>query len=111
MRNMDEYRLEFRQYYIVSSVMTSIVGLCLLIIYILPIYTNKLYYYNPTNITDSDIMNAKGLFGAVNVFLIIAWLLATAFNKASISDLDMDPEEIDESENPDETMVSSEWLQ
>jgi hypothetical protein len=108
MRNMDEYRLEFRQYYIVSSVMTSIVGLCLLIIYILPMYTNKVYFYNPDNITDGDIMNLKGLYGAVNVFLIVAWLLATAFNKASISDMDMDPEEMDENENADDTMVSSE---
>lgn len=105
---MDEYRLEFRQYYIVSSVMTSIVGLCLLLIYILPFYTNKIFYYSPTTITDNDIMNLKGLYGAVNVFFIIAWLLATAFNKASISDLDMDPEELDEDENADDTMISSE---
>lgn len=43
---------------------------------------------------DSDIFKCKGLFGAVNVLFIIAWLMASAFNKASISDLDMDPEEM-----------------
>jgi hypothetical protein len=45
MRNMDEFRLEFRQHYIVSSIITSIVGLCLVLIYILPMYTNKFYYW------------------------------------------------------------------
>ena len=88
--------------------MTSIVGLCLLLIYILPLYTNKIFYYDHANIEDNDVRNLKGLYGAVNVFFIVAWLLATAFNKASISDLDMDPEELDEDENADDTMVSSE---
>lgn len=41
-------------------------------------------------------MITKGLFAALNVIFIIAWLLASAFNKASISDMDMDPEEDDE---------------
>jgi len=80
----------------------------LLLIYILPLYTNKIFYYDPANIKDNDVRNLKGLYGAVNVFFIVAWLLATAFNKASISDLDMDPEELDEDENADDTMVSSE---
>ena len=44
----------------------------------------------------------------MNVFFIIAWLLATAFNKASISDLDMDPEEMEGDEHQDETMDASE---
>lgn len=93
MRNMDEYRLEFRQHYIVSMIITSVVGACLVIIYILPHYTNKFYYYAPANISDSDISIAKGLFAAINVFFILAWLLASGFNKASISDMDMDPED------------------
>jgi cellulose synthase/poly-beta-1,6-N-acetylglucosamine synthase-like glycosyltransferase len=45
MRNLDEFRLEFRQHYIVSSIITSFVALCLIIIYILPMYTNKFFYW------------------------------------------------------------------
>jgi hypothetical protein len=37
----------------------------------------------------------KGLFAFVNVILIIAWLVASAFNKASITDMDLDPEEME----------------
>jgi hypothetical protein len=74
-------------------IITAVVGVCLVIIYILPHYTNKFYYFAPASITDSDISIAKGLFAAINVFFILAWLLASAFNKASISDMDMDPED------------------
>lgn len=59
---------------------------------------NKIFFRNPDNIKDSDIMGAKGLFGAVNVLFIIAWLMASAFNKASIADMDMDPEEYEDGE-------------
>ena len=45
MRNLDEFRLEFRQHYIVSTIITSFVAVCLVIIYILPMYTNKFYYW------------------------------------------------------------------
>jgi hypothetical protein len=48
---------------------------------------------SPDNISDTDIAIAKGLFAATNVLFILAWLLASAFNKASISDMDMDPED------------------
>eukprot|EP00347_Sterkiella_histriomuscorum_P023584 403334088 len=106
MRNMDEFRLEFRQHYIVSAVMTAIVAFCLLLLYILPTFTNKIYYWNPVNVSDSDILKCKGLFAAVNVFFIIAWLMASAFNKASISDLDMDPEEMNDDQNQDDTQDS-----
>ena len=108
MRNMDEFRLEFRQHYIVSSIMTSIVAFCLLLIYILPMFTNRIYYRNPNNITDIDINGVKGLFEAVNVFFIIAWLMASAFNKASISDLDMDPEENEDTDTLESGSVHDE---
>jgi hypothetical protein len=38
-------------------------------------------------------MITKALFAGINVVFIISWLLASAFNKASISDMDLDPEE------------------
>ena len=44
-------------------------------------------------------MITKGLYAAVNVLFILAWLLASAFNKASITDMDMDPEEMEEDES------------
>jgi hypothetical protein len=37
----------------------------------------------------------KALFAAVNVLFIITWLVASAFNKASITDMDLDPEELE----------------
>lgn len=51
MRNMDPYRLEFRQHYVVSSIITLLIALCLILLYILPHFTNKLYYWAPANIT------------------------------------------------------------
>lgn len=57
---------------------------------------------------DSDIFKCKGLFGAVNVLFIIAWLMACAFNKASISDLDMDPEDMTDPQNLDDTLATLE---
>jgi len=53
------------------------------------------FYRAPANIEESDISTAKGLFAGVNILFIIAWLLASAFNKASITDMDMDPEDND----------------
>jgi hypothetical protein len=50
-------------------------------------------FSNPANITSQDVLITKGLFAAINVVFIISWLLASAFNKASISDMDLDPEE------------------
>jgi hypothetical protein len=37
----------------------------------------------------------------VNVLLLVSWILASAFNKASISDMDMDPEEMARGEAQD----------
>ena len=57
-------------------------------------------FRNPANIEDGDIGKCKGLYALVNALFIISWLLASIFNKASISDMDMDPEEINH-ENED----------
>jgi hypothetical protein len=53
------------------------------------------------NISDNDVTITKGLFAAVNVLFIIAWLMASAFNKASISDMDLDPEDLDDADTVD----------
>lgn len=50
MRNMDPYRLEFRQHYVVSSLITILIAFCMGLLYILPHFTNKLYYWAPENI-------------------------------------------------------------
>ncbi len=96
MRNMDPFRLEFRQHYQVSLLISVLIAIALTLIYILPYYTNKFYYYAPPpafgGVIDSDVQGAKGLYGAVNVIFIVSWLLSTAFNKASITDMDLDPE-------------------
>jgi hypothetical protein len=48
-----------------------------------------------------DVTITKALFAAVNVLFIIAWLLASAFNKASIADMDLDPEDLEENDTLD----------
>jgi hypothetical protein len=55
-------------------------------------------YRAPDSILNIDMTVAKGLFAAVNCLFLIAWSLASAFNKASISDMDYDPEELEEGE-------------
>lgn len=95
MRNMDPFRLEFRQQYLVSLLVSIMIGFSLVLLYILPFYTNKFYYYAPTGpngVLDSDVQGARGLYGAVNVIFIVTWILQSAFNKASIGDMDLDPE-------------------
>ena len=63
-------------------------------------------YRNAANITDLDITITKGLFAAVNVLFLIAWLMASAFNKASIADIDLDPEDFDDVDTVDNSSVS-----
>jgi uncharacterized membrane protein YcgQ (UPF0703/DUF1980 family) len=101
MRTMDPYRMEFRQHYTLSMLISVLIIFSLGLLYIIPHYVNKFFYYNPDNITDSDIATCKGLYGAVNVLLLVSWILASAFNKASISDMDMDPEEMARGEAQD----------
>ena len=55
----------------------------------------NILYRAPSNITDNDVNIFKALFAAVNVLFIITWLVASAFNKASITDMDLDPEELE----------------
>ena len=45
-----------------------------------------------------DFTGFRGLTGGINGLYIIVWLLASAFNKASITDMDLDPEDIEEHE-------------
>ena len=94
MRTMDPYRMEFRQHYTLSMLISVLIMFSLGLLYIIPHYVNKFFYYSPNNITDADIATCKGLYGAVNVLLLVSWILASAFNKASISDMDMDPEDM-----------------
>ena len=101
MRTMDPYRMEFRQHYTLSMLISVLIIFSLGLLYIIPHYVNKFFYYNPDNIADSDIATCKGLYGAVNVLLLVSWILASAFNKASISDMDMDPEEMARGEAQD----------
>ena len=95
MRNMDPFRLEFRQQYLVSLLISIMIAFSLILLYILPFYTNKFFYYAPTGpngVLDNDVQGARGLYGAVNVIFIVTWILQSAFNKASIGDMDLDPE-------------------
>ena len=95
LRNMDPFSAEFRLHYIISGCVTLAIAVCQVLLYIVPFHTNKLYFWSPDNISDLDISRTKGYFGAVNAIFILAWLIASCFNKASISDMDMDPEDAD----------------
>jgi hypothetical protein len=45
MRDMDIFRMEFRQHYIVSSVITVMMAICMIALYIIPKYTNMIYFW------------------------------------------------------------------
>lgn len=58
---------------------------------------------------DSDILMLKVLYTLVNVPLIIVWLIASAFNKASIGEMDLDPEEMEEPDSSDDN-YDDDWI-
>lgn len=47
-------------------------------------------------------MGLKILYAIVNIFFIIAWIIASAYNKASIGELDLDPEDLEDSSDEDD---------
>lgn len=79
------------------------------LLYIIPKYTNVFFYWSVNNITNQHITTFKGLSAATDVIFIICWFIASAFNKASISDMDLDPEEVWEGELLDGETLDSEW--
>lgn len=103
MRNMDVFRMEFRQHFIISLVNTIILSVCMALIYVIPKWTNVFVFYNPSNIDEGEVLIFKILFATANALLIISWILASAFNKASIGDMDLDPEDLDDPERLDTT--------
>jgi hypothetical protein len=52
-------------------------------------------YRAPANVSDSDVTIFKALSATSNVLFIICWLIASGFNKASITDMDLDPEDME----------------
>jgi len=52
MRTMDPYRMEFRQHYTLSMLISVLIMFSLGLLYIIPHFVNKFFYYNPDNITD-----------------------------------------------------------
>ena len=93
MRNLDPFRIEFRQQYMLSFIISIVIAIAQCLLYILPHFTNKFYYYNPDNVTMEDMSTARGLYSATNVLLMLTWVMASTVNKASITDADMDPED------------------
>jgi hypothetical protein len=51
MRFMDPFRMEFREQYMLSLIISIVIAIAQCLLYILPYYTNKFYYYNPDKIT------------------------------------------------------------
>lgn len=52
---------------------------------ILPKYTNKLNFYAKADILDSDYSALKTISYISDIFLIIAWLIASFYNKSHIN--------------------------
>lgn len=51
MRNMDPFRMEFRQQYMLSLIISIVIAIAQCLLYILPHFTNKFYYNSPVNVT------------------------------------------------------------
>ena len=43
------------------------------------------------------------------MLFILAWLIASGFNKAAIADMDLDPEELEETETLEDDETNSDW--
>ena len=69
-------------------------------------HSNNSDYRSASNIIDNDITIFKALSAGADVLFMITWLIASAFNKASITDMDLDPEEMDTDIFEDETADS-----
>ena len=67
-------------------------------------------YRSPDNVTATNITIFKGISAAANVLFIVTWVVACAFNKASISDMDLDPEDMEtEGFSDDDTRHETEY--
>ena len=72
--------------------------IALITLFALPKNTNVLYYSAKSKITDTLINNVKAAYYTANGALCAAWILATVVSKGSISDLNIDAEEIEAEE-------------
>ena len=99
MRNLDPDRLEFKEHYVLGCVTQTLVFLAWILLHIQPKYTNKLYWYSKDNLVPSDYSAFKILCYVADVFLIMAWLVASIYNKAGIQNVYLDPEDMKKHNN------------
>ena len=89
---------------------TSIFNYFFIILNWLSYWLTLLFFRSPDNVTTTNITIFKGISAAANVLFIVTWVIACAFNKASISDMDLDPEDIEtEGFSDDETRHETEY--
>lgn len=61
-------------------------------VHIEPKFTNKFHYYQNDDVQDSDLSSFKALNYIKNFSLLISWFVSSNYKKASMADVDLDPE-------------------
>lgn len=100
-QNLDPNRLEFRQHFVLGVVTQMIVFVAWIILNIMPKYTNKFTFFNTSEITESDFVSFRILCYLTDVLMLVAWVVASVYNKAQIEGLEIDPD--DDGEERDST--------
>ena len=72
-----------------------------MILFYLPKWTNMFFFYSKSEITSADVTMFKSISYLVDFLFFLAWIIASAYNKASITDIDIDPEELESDEDWD----------
>ena len=112
MRNLDPYRLEFRQHLVLGVVTQILVFFSWIILHIMPKYTNKFFYALPSEVTDADFSTFRILAYLSDALFIISWVVASVYNKAAIDGIDLDPEdETNDNEGEDRDTQAEEYGQ
>ena len=92
-RNLTPDRFEFKEHLILGIVTEILVFCAWILLNIQPKYTNKFYYYEMSQIEDSDYTVFKILCYLADGFLILSWIIASIYNKAAIEGMNLDPED------------------
>lgn len=74
---MDPDRGIYTTHFTLMSVITGMTTVAFFLTGILPMYTNKFYFYAPSAITDSDVLIFKALSGFADGLLVLVWILTS----------------------------------
>ena len=94
MRNLDADRLQFNHHYVLGLVTQSLVFVSWVLLHLIPKYTNMFFYLDYNKIKSADFLAFKIMSYVADVFLILSWIVASAYNKAAIENVYLDPEDM-----------------